>query len=68
MIEFSQMGTTDRIVIKPEICNGKPIIKGTRLKVEFILSLLAEGWKNEEICKEYDLQQEDILAVLHLGN
>ena len=61
------MGFTDRIIINPEICAGKPVIKGTRLKVEFILELLAEGWSNDEICKEYDLKKDDILAVLQFA-
>ena len=39
----------DRIYIDPEILVGKPIIKGTRLAVELILDLLAQGWTEEEI-------------------
>lgn len=58
------MNLSDRIVLNPEICAGKPIIKGTRLKVEFILELLAEGWTYEKIAEEYDITREDILAVL----
>ncbi|MEX2717677.1 MAG: DUF433 domain-containing protein [Candidatus Sigynarchaeota archaeon] len=54
----------DRIVVDPKICLGKPCIKGSRLKVEFILDLLASGWTHEQIKKEYKIQEEDILAVL----
>jgi uncharacterized protein (DUF433 family) len=54
-----------RIVVDPEILVGKPIIKGTRLAVEFILELLAEGWSEAEILRNYPgLTQEDIRACL----
>jgi uncharacterized protein (DUF433 family) len=43
---------------------GKPCIRGRRLSVDFILELLAAGWTYEEIQEQYDLQREDILAVL----
>ena len=51
------MNSTERIVINNKICMGKPCIKGTRLKVEFILELLASGWKHEQIRDEYDLKE-----------
>ncbi len=55
----------DRIVVDSEILAGKPIIKGTRISVEFILDLLANGWTTEKILKNYpQLSKEDILAVL----
>ena len=54
-----------RIEINPEIMVGKPVIKGTRLTVEFILNLLAKGATIEEILDEYEgLTKEDILACL----
>ena len=44
---------------------GKPIIKGTRIAVEFVIDLLARGWTQEQILKEYDhLAREDVLACL----
>jgi len=43
---------------------GKPCIKGTRLKVEFVLELLASGWTPDQIRGEYEIKEEDILAVL----
>jgi len=55
----------DRIEINPDILVGKPIIKGTRISVEFILELLSNGWSGKEILKNYpQLQREDILAAI----
>jgi len=54
-----------RITIDPEILAGKPIIKGTRIPVELILDLLANGWTTEEILENYpQLKKEDITAAL----
>ena len=54
-----------RIVIDPEILVGKPVIKGTRLAVEFIVGLLAEGWSEQDILDNYPgLTSEDIKACL----
>ena len=53
-----------RITLDPEVCLGKPVIKGTRLKIEFILDLLASGSTHEEIIEGYAIEEEDILAVL----
>lgn len=55
----------NRIVINSEIMMGKPIIKGTRLTVEYILNLLAHGASTSEILQEYDgLVEADIRACL----
>ncbi len=55
----------ERIIIDPEILVGKPVIKGTRLSVEFILDLLAEGWTEMEILRNYPgITPEDIKACL----
>ncbi len=43
----------DYITSDPEILAGKPIVKGTRLSVKFILNLLAEGWSVEQILENY---------------
>lgn len=60
------MGWQERIVVDPAILTGKPAIKGTRLAVEFLLELLAEGWTREEILRNYPrLTDEDLQAVLH---
>ena len=54
-----------RIVLHPQVMVGKPVIKGTRLTVEYILNLLAHGATMEEILEEYDgLTLEDIQACL----
>lgn len=56
----------DRIVVDPRILVGKPVIKGTRLAVEFLLELLAEGWTREQILTNYpQLTGDDIQAALH---
>ncbi|MFP4364137.1 MAG: DUF433 domain-containing protein [Spirochaetia bacterium] len=55
----------NRIEIDKEVLHGKPVIKGTRLAVDFILNLLAHDMTKEEILNEYrDLNREDILACL----
>lgn len=55
----------DRIALNPKVMVGKPVIKGTRLTVEYILNLLAHGATVAEILEEYDgLTQEDIQACL----
>ena len=52
-----------RIVLNPKVMAGKPVIKGTRLTVDFILNLLAHGAKEDEILIEYQgLTIEDIQA------
>lgn len=59
------MDLQSRIIIDPNILVGKPIIKGTRLAVEFIIDLLAQGWTNEEIIRNYPgITLEDIQACL----
>ena len=59
----------DRIVVDPAILTGKPVIKGTRLAVEFILELLAEGWTHEQIEESHSsLTGEDVQAALHYAS
>jgi uncharacterized protein (DUF433 family) len=59
------MNWQDRIVINPDILVGKPVVKGTRLAVEFIIELLAQSWSEEEILRNYPgLTREDIQACL----
>jgi len=54
-----------RITLDPNICHGKPCIRGLRYPVEFILELLSSGMNAKEIIDDYDdLEQEDILAAL----
>ncbi|MCB0126416.1 MAG: DUF433 domain-containing protein, partial [Caldilineaceae bacterium] len=53
----------DRITLNPQIMVGKPVIRGTRLTVEYILNLLAHGATIQEILDEYSgLTTEDIQA------
>jgi uncharacterized protein (DUF433 family) len=55
----------ERIVVNPKVLLGKPVIKGTRIAVEFVVDLLGRGWTTEQILREYDhLSPEDIQACL----
>lgn len=54
-----------RITISPDICHGKPCVRGLRYPVDFVLGLLSSGMSHEEILADYDdLENDDILAVL----
>jgi uncharacterized protein (DUF433 family) len=54
----------EHIVSDPDILLGKPVIKGTRLSVEHIVQLLAQGWTEDQLLDNYPrLQREDLLAV-----
>ena len=62
---MEQKQLLERIVLNPEIMAGKPVIKGTRLTVQYILNLLAHGATIDEILHEYKgLTKEDVLACL----
>jgi uncharacterized protein (DUF433 family) len=55
----------ERIVVDPQILVGKPVIRGTRLAVELIVDLLAQGWSEEETLKNYPgLTREDLQVCL----
>lgn len=57
------MSTHDRIIVDPEILVGKPVVKGTRLSVDFLLGLASQGWSETEILRNYPgLEREDLLA------
>ena len=59
------MNWQERIVIDPGILVGKPVVKGTRLAVEFIVDLLAQGWTEAQVLRNYPgLTREDIQACL----
>ncbi len=59
------MPLSERIVVDPEVLAGKPVIRGTRLAVEFILELLAAGQSENDLLANYPgLAREDILACL----
>ncbi len=60
------MNWENRIAVDPAILVGKPVVRGTRLAVEFIIDLLAQGWTEAEILRNYPgLTHEDIQACLN---
>ena len=60
------MNIFDRIELNPRICNGKPVIKGTRIPISVILELIAEGKSWQAILDGYpELTRDDIYAALH---
>jgi uncharacterized protein (DUF433 family) len=57
--------TNDRVTIDPQVCHGKPCVRGLRYPVDFILELLSSGMSIDDILADYeDLEREDVLAVL----
>ena len=59
------MNWEERIQVDPSVLVGKPVIKGTRLAVEFIIDLLAQGWTEKQIQESYPgITHEDIQACL----
>jgi uncharacterized protein (DUF433 family) len=54
-----------RISHAPDVLAGKPVIRGTRLAVEFVIGLLADGWGEADILANYpDITHDDIMACL----
>ena len=59
MIEHS------RISLEPDVLVGKPVIRGTRLSVEFVIGLMADGWSEADILRDYPgVTHDDIIACL----
>jgi uncharacterized protein (DUF433 family) len=57
-----------RISIDPQVCFGKPCIRGHRIWVSLILDLLAGGWSTEQVLSEYPgLTKDDVLACIAYG-
>lgn len=55
----------DRIELRPEVLAGKPVVRGTRIAVEFVIQLLGNGWSYADILEQYDqLSEADIQACL----
>ena len=54
----------DYITADPAVVVGKPVIRGTRLAVEFILGLIAQGWPEDEIVRNYRITPEQIRACV----
>lgn len=59
------MDYRERIIIDPQVCHGKPVVRGLRYPVETLLELMSAGMTIDEILADYeDLEREDLLAVL----
>jgi uncharacterized protein (DUF433 family) len=59
------MADHPRITLAPEVLAGKPVIRGTRLSVEFVIGLMADGWSEADILSNYPgVVHEDIIACL----
>lgn len=57
------MAEHPRITLNPDVLAGKPVIRGTRLSVEFIIGLMADGWTEADILQSYPgITHEDIIA------
>ncbi len=66
---MKEMRMDDRIVINPDICNGRPTIRGTRVSVQTILGFLGEGESIEQILAAYpSLSRDDVLAALRYSS
>ena len=62
------MSYLDRITIDPEICHGKPCIRGMRWPVEVVIDMLGSGMSIEQILEDHkELEKEDILASLNFA-
>lgn len=54
-----------RIVLDPAVLAGKPVIRGTRLSVDFVIGLMADGWSEADILRNYPgLSRDDLAACL----
>jgi uncharacterized protein (DUF433 family) len=59
----------ERIVIDPQICNGRPVVRGTRITAQTVLEMLAAGDSVEEVLAAYPtLVREDVLACLRMSS
>ena len=56
---------SDRIVISPDVCNGRPVVRGTRITAQTVIEFLAAGDSVEDVLQEYPtLKREDVQACL----
>lgn len=63
------MDWRERISVDPKVLVGKPVIKGTRIAVEFVVDLLAQGWSEQEILDSYPgITEEDVRACLRYAS
>jgi uncharacterized protein (DUF433 family) len=59
------MNWHDRITVNEKLLAGKPVVKGTRIAVEFVVDLLGRGWSVDRVLREYDhLTADDVQACL----
>ncbi len=59
----------DRIKIDPNVCGGKPTIRGLRITVDFVLKLMGDGLEAEDIVREYpELERDDVLQAAKYGS
>ena len=59
------MALNEHITVDPAVLTGKPVVKGTRLAVEFLLGLMAQGWDEAQILRNYPgLKHEQLLACI----
>ena len=58
------MNWQEHITADPAVLVGKPIVRGTRLAVEFVLGLIAQGWPEQEITRNYRLTSEQVRACV----
>jgi uncharacterized protein (DUF433 family) len=62
------MSAIERIIVNPDVCGGRPCIRGLRIRVKDVLDLLAAGASREEILADYPyLEPDDITAVLEFA-
>jgi uncharacterized protein (DUF433 family) len=66
MLREAKMPTAEsRIALDPTVLDGKPVVRGTRLSVEHVIGLLADGWSEQDILTDYPgLTADDITACL----
>jgi uncharacterized protein (DUF433 family) len=64
-MESPTMAEHPRISLAPDVLSGKPVIRGTRLAVEFVIGLMADGWNEADILTNYpNITHDDIIACL----
>ncbi len=63
---IKHMEPPNRIVLVPDVLAGKPIVRGTRLSVEFVVGLFGQGWSEQQVLENYpNLTHDDVVACLH---
>lgn len=64
-METAMPPSLDRITVDPDVCHGKPVVRGLRYPVATLLDLMSAGMTFEDILADYeDLEHDDLLAVL----